>query len=76
MDEERILMLRTFQYIRSTTAFFSQHTAFWPPSADFENVLKFMENETFTLAKTIREMFWKRKRGKKKDHYNPDQVKN
>ena len=35
-----------------------------------------MERETSNLAKNIREMFRKRKRGKKKDHYNPDQVKN
>ena len=56
------------------TAFFIQYRAFWPPSADFENVLKFMEKETSTLAKNIREMFRKRKKRRKKDHYNPDQV--
>ena len=33
-----------------------------------------MEKETFTLARNIRAMFRKRKRGKKKDHYKPDQV--
>ena len=32
-----------------------------------------MEKETSTLAKNIREMFRKRKKRRKKDHYNPDQ---
>merc|ERR1712241_406540 len=36
-------------------------------------VLKFMEKETSNLTQNIREMFRKRKRGKKKDYYNPDQ---
>merc|ERR1711997_933261 len=32
-----------------------------------------MEKETSNLTKNIREMFRKRKKGKKKDHYNPEQ---
>ena len=35
-----------------------------------------MERDNFKLVKRITEMFKTRRRGKRKDHYDPDKVRN
>ena len=53
------------------------HIAFFSSSADL--VFDFMEREkstSFRLVKGITGIFKTRRKGKKKDHYNPDEVQN